>query len=161
MQNVITIGKRLIPVEQIVFVEHFDPASNPDFRTEKPYMSRIVLINRDTVLAEAPPQELAAAHGFCTLPDDNIAVNPAIGFHVETFSPTEKFKPEKAFATRLKWRDLDGAEHSKLLLTQPESVLALVVRRDAQHDPARKDPQRPARSRASRRGQRKLEAVRG
>lgn len=161
MQGVITIGRRLIPSEHIAFVEIFDPASNPDFRTEKVYKSRVVLLNRDTVLAEAPLQEFAAAHGFCVLAEDNIAVNPAVGFRVETFTPTESFKPEKTYATRLRWRDLDGNEHSRLLVAQPEAVLAVVLRRDVERDPVGKTPQRPTRSRATQRRQRKLEAVRG
>lgn len=92
----------------MAFVESFDPASNPDFRTDKPFKLRVVLLNRETVIAEAPPQEFAASHGFCMLGDHHIAVDPSLGFRVETFSPIESFKPENAYATRLKWRDLGG-----------------------------------------------------
>ena len=52
MQDVITIGKRLVPVEQIAFVEPFDPTSNPEFKPEKVFKARIVLLNRDIVLTE-------------------------------------------------------------------------------------------------------------
>jgi hypothetical protein len=34
MQDVITIGKRLVSLEQIAFVEPFDPANNPEFKPE-------------------------------------------------------------------------------------------------------------------------------
>jgi hypothetical protein len=35
MENVITLGKRLLPIEQIAVIEPFDPSSNPDFKPEK------------------------------------------------------------------------------------------------------------------------------
>jgi hypothetical protein len=159
MQGVITIGRRLVPVEQIALVEPFDPASNPDFKPEKPFKARVVLLNRDTVLTEATPQELAEAHGFRMLAEDNMAVNPAIAFRVESFEPTEQFHPAKAYATRLKWRDRDDNEHSKLLLTKPETVITLVLRGEAASPAATKgSPDRP-RSRARRRSARKPEPV--
>jgi hypothetical protein len=33
--KVITIGKRLVPTEQLAFVEPFDPSGNPEFKPEK------------------------------------------------------------------------------------------------------------------------------
>ena len=158
MQNVITIGKRLVPKEQIALVEPFDPASNPEFRSDRPFKARVVLLNRDTMLTETEPGDFAEAQGFRMLGDDHMAVNPAIGFRVETFEPTEAFRPEKPYATRLKWRDADGNEHSKLLLTKPETVIAIAVRHEAEPD-ATPSP-RPIRSRPSRRGARKYEAIR-
>lgn len=161
MQDVITIGKRLVPLEQIAFVEPFDPASNPEFKPEKAFKARLVLLNRNTVLTEAAPQEFADAHGFRLLAEDDIAVNRGIAFRVETFAPTESFNPQKAYVTRLKWRDPDGNDHSKLLLTKPETVITLVLRDEADPGPGRKGPpHRPPRSRAARRSTRKLEPVR-
>jgi hypothetical protein len=160
MQDVITIGKRLIPLEQIAFAEPFDPGSNPEFKPEKEFKARIVLLNRDTVLAEIAPQEFAEAHGFRLLAEDAIAVNPCIAFRVETFAPSESFNPHKAYLTRLKWRDPDGNEQSKLLLTKPEAVILIVLRGGAEPEPARKGPpQRPIRTRPPRRNARRLEAV--
>jgi hypothetical protein len=160
MQNVITIGKRLVPVEQIAFVEPFDPASNPDFKSDKPFKARVVLLNRDTMLTEAATAEFADAHGFRMLAEDDMAVNPAISFRVETFAPSENFKPEKRYATRLKWRDLAGDEHSKLLLSNPETVIAIAVRHEAEPRFDAMPSSRPIRSRPARRGARKYEAVR-
>jgi hypothetical protein len=161
MQDVITLGKRLVPLEQIALIEPFDPASNPEFKPEKDFKSRVVLLNRDTVLAETTPQEFAEGHGFRLLGEDGAAINPAIAFRVETFTPTESFSPQKPYVTRLKWRDPEGNEHSKLLLTQPETVIAVVLRGGVEPDPAAKGPPRPAaRSRGARRGARKLEPVR-
>jgi hypothetical protein len=160
MQNVVTIGKRLIPLEQIAFVEPFDPASNPDFKSDKPFKARVVLLNRDTVLTEIPSAEFAELHGFRMLSEDSIAVNPHVSFRVETFEPTESFKPEKPYATRLKWRDVDGSEHSKLLLSKPETAIAVVVRREAEPRSDATPALRPIRSRPSRRGARRYEAVR-
>jgi hypothetical protein len=162
MQDVITIGRRLVPIEQIAFVEPFDPASNPEFKPEKEFKSRVVLFNRETVLAEFAPPEFAELHGFRMLGEDGIAVNPAIAFRVETFEPTDSFKPEKAYATRLKWRGPDGDEHSKLLLSKPEAVIATAVRGEAESGrSARNGTQRPTRSRLPRRSSRKMALVRG
>ena len=33
--KIITIGKKLVPVEQVAFVEPFDSAANPEFEPEK------------------------------------------------------------------------------------------------------------------------------
>jgi hypothetical protein len=74
---------------------------------------------------------------------DRVATNPAIHFRVETFVPADGFAPAKAFATRLLWRDLDGNDQSKLLLSEPETVLAVAVRGDA--DPHAAPAQDPAR----------------
>ena len=51
--------------------------------------------------------------------EDNVAANPATVFKVESFEPTENFKPTKPYLTRIKWRDQEGNEQSKLLLTKP------------------------------------------
>jgi hypothetical protein len=152
MQNVLTFGRKLVPIEQIALVETYDPASNPEFKTEKDYKSRVVLLNRDTVLAEATPQAFAEANGFRMLGDDNVAVNPGVSFRVETFAATESFKPDKPFVTRLRWRDGDGNDQSKLLLTKPETVIAIALRGDTSAGADRKDsPRRPARARPTRR----------
>jgi hypothetical protein len=95
MQNVITIGRELVPVEQIAYVEPFEPPANGQFKPDKPYKGRVVLLNRETVLTETAPQEFAEAHGFRLLPEDNVATNPAIAFRVENFVPTDDFNPAK------------------------------------------------------------------
>jgi hypothetical protein len=64
MEDVITVGKRLLPVEQIALVEPFDPTSNPEFKPEKNFKARVVLLNRDTVLTEVSPQEFAGSGLF-------------------------------------------------------------------------------------------------
>lgn len=146
--NIITIGRRLVPAEQIAFVEPFDPASNPQFKPEKEFKARLVLLNRDTILLEISPQDFSEAHGFHLLAEDTIAVNPSIAFRVETFTPTEKFKPEKGYRARIKWRDLDGNEQSKLLVMEPETVVLELTRRGAKRTAESKgSPQRPARTR--------------
>jgi hypothetical protein len=119
------------------------------------------LVSRDTVLAETTPQAFAEAHGFRLLAEDNMAVNPAVAFRVETFTPTETFKPEKAYATRLKWRDLEGSERSRLPLSTPETVIAVVLRGGAESGATGTAPQRrSSRSRTPRRSSRKLEPAR-
>jgi hypothetical protein len=37
MENVVTVGKRIVPVEQIALIEAFDPASPPEFKSGKPF----------------------------------------------------------------------------------------------------------------------------
>lgn len=132
MDNVITIGKRLIPIEHIAFVEPYDPSSNPKLQTSRDYKARIVMINRESVLTEQTPQSFAEQYGFRMLEQDQIATNPSVPFRVETFEPADGFTPSKAFATRLLWRDRDGNDQSKLLLAAPEMVLAVVVRGDTE-----------------------------
>ena len=95
MNNVITIGKRLIPVEQIVLVEPFDPATNAGFKSDRPFKARIVLHNRDTVLSEDGPDSFADRHGFRLLVDDHMAVNPNVAFRIEVFAPTDDFRTDR------------------------------------------------------------------
>ena len=155
--QVITIGKRLVPAKQIAFVEAFDQASNPEFKPERDFKGRVVLLNRDTVLTEMTPQDFAATHDMRLLAEDNVAVGKAVAFRVETFTPTETFRPSKAYLTRIKWRDHDGNDQSKLLMTAPETVVTeLSLRRT--ESPARSKP--AARRPARRRGSPKVDAVR-
>src|SRR5260221_3554275 len=157
--KVITIGRRVVPTEQIALVEAFDPAGNPEFKPEKDFKARVVLLNRDTVLTEETPQAFAEKHDLRLLAEDSVAVNRAVPFRVETVAPTESFKPSKPYVTRLKWRDNDGDEQSKLLITPPETVIAEILRPDAELPASSKRaPRRPSRTRG---GSRKIEATRG
>jgi hypothetical protein len=160
MENVITIGRRHVPIEQIAYVEPFEIAADSDFKPEKPFKARVVLLDRDTVLTEATPQEFADAHGFRMLAEDNVATNPAIPFRVESFEPTEGFAPAKPYQTRLMWRDPTGKNQSKLLLTRPEAVIAVALRGESSDAGGeRKRPRRPAQRRAARpRGAARAEA---
>jgi hypothetical protein len=139
-----------VPAEQIAFVEAFAPTSNPDFKPERDFKGRVVLLNRDTVLTEMTPQDFAAAYHLRPLAEDNVAIGQAIAFRVETFTPTETFQPTKAYRTRLKWRDHDGNDQSKLLVTAPETVVAeLSLRRTELAPPSKGAARRPARRRRS------------
>jgi hypothetical protein len=80
MENVITVGKRLLPVGQIALVEPFDPSSNPDFKPAKEFKARVVLLNRDIVLTETPPEAFAAAQGWWRpLAPEETGASPATG----------------------------------------------------------------------------------
>jgi hypothetical protein len=131
MANFVTVGRRLIPREHIAFVEPFDPNANPKFQTSRDFKGRVVMVNRDSVLIEELPQMFADANGFRLLQMDRVATNPAVHFRVETFVPADGFAPSKAYASRLLWTDLDGQEQSKLLLSEPETVLAVAVKGEA------------------------------
>jgi len=120
MQNVITIGHEHVPIEQIAYIEPFEPPANGQFRPDKPYKGRVVLLNRETVLTEETPRDFAEANEFRFLPEDNVATNPMISFRVRSFAPTDDYNPGKPFQTRLMWRDPNGDSRSKLLLTKPD-----------------------------------------
>jgi hypothetical protein len=158
VMKVITIGKRLVPAEQLAFVEPFDPSGNPEFKPEKDFKGRVVLLNREIVLTEQTPQEFALEHELHLFAEDNVAVNRAIRFKIETFEPTETFKPLRPYKTRLKWSDLAGDEQSKLLVTAPETVIAEILQAKTEPSTAAK---RPARRQArGRSGSRRMEAFR-
>jgi hypothetical protein len=142
MANFVTVGRRFIPREHIAFVEPFDPNANPKFQTSRDFKGRVVMVNRDSILIEETPHGFAEANGFRMLQMDRVATNPGIQFRVETFLPADGFTPKKAYTTRLLWRDLEGNEQSKLLLSEPETVLAIAVR--GQADPHGGPPQEPS-----------------
>ena len=73
--KVITIGKRLISTEQLAFVEPFDVGANPEFKPEKDFKARVVLLNRDVVLTEQTPSAFAEEHGLHLFAEDDVAVN--------------------------------------------------------------------------------------
>jgi hypothetical protein len=151
MENVITIGRKHVPIEQIAYVEPFELAPDAEFKPEKPFKGRVVLLDRDTVLTEATPQEFADAHAFRMLAEDSVATNPAVSFRVESFETTEGFKPAKPYQTRLMWRDPTGKNQSKLLLTRPETVIAVALRGESSDaSTERKQPRRPAQRRTAR-----------
>lgn len=127
MNNVITIGRRLIPLDQIAFIEPFDATTATGIETSRKFAARINLLSRDNCLTEASVESFAVEHKFRLLPEDAVALNPTVDYRVEMFEPTEGFTPTKAFKTRLLWRDHRGNDHSKLLLTAPEQVLAAVT----------------------------------
>src|ERR1043165_8864728 len=155
MTNLMRIGRRFIPIEHVALIEPYVPTPESPIRTERDFKSRIVLLNRDSVLSETGAAELGAAHSFRLLPLDAVATNPAIRFGVEEFVPAENFTPSKDFLTRLAWYDLDGNSQSKLLLTPPEDALAIAVRgdvldpQDAAQEPS-PEPPRARRRRAPR-----------
>jgi hypothetical protein len=156
--KVITIGKRLVPAEQLAFVEPFDPSGKPEFKPEKDFKGRVVLLNREIVLTEQTPQEFAAEHDLHLFAEDSVAVNRTIRFKIEIFEPTESFKPLRPYKTRLKWSDPAGDEQSKLLVTPPETVIAEILQAKTEPStPAKRPARRPARGRS---GSRRMEAFR-
>ena len=153
-QNIIAIGRKRFPIEEIALVEPFEPPAEPSprFTSDKDFKARVVLIDRYNVLTEDTVEAFAEANKFRRLPDDNVATNPAVRFRVETFEPSEGFTPRKPYQSRLKWRDQDGNEQSKLLLTKPETVIAVILRGEAAPAPGQQEtpgeapaPQRRAR----------------
>jgi len=154
MATSVTVGRRLIPRNHVAFVEPYIPG-NSRVQSSRDFQGRVMLVNRDSVLIEESPRVFAQTHGFRMLDDDNLALNPAVQFSVETFVPAEDFKPEKAYASRLRWRDLDGNDQSKLLLSLPETVLEVVTANAA----ANRGPNRAANGQPT--GRRKQSATSG
>lgn len=128
MENVIQAGRKFIPIEEIVFVEPFDAATSPDLKSDKQFLSRITLLNRETVLCEDDLESLTTTHNFRLLAEDQIAWNPMIRLSVETFEPTDAFRPSQPYLSRLVWQDSRGDKQSRLCLTPPDIVIATVVR---------------------------------
>lgn len=149
MSAIISVGRQLLPVENIAFIEPFDANANPEFKPQREYRSRIVLRSRVSILAPAAPQDFVESHGFRMLPEDNVATNPQIPFRVETFASTERFTPAKPYQTRLLWQDDTGADQSKLLVTKPETVIAIAVRGETAEPSPRKPGRTPRRRRAA------------
>lgn len=125
MENIVTIGKRLIPLSEIALIEAYDPATSK-VTSDRPFKARIVRIDRESVLAEDTPESLAATHGFRVIEDESVAINPSVRFMVEHFAPAEDFKPKRAYRSRLVWRDQDGNTQSKLMLSEAEDLVVLV-----------------------------------
>lgn len=143
------IGNLFIPSEQVVYVEPFDPSSSsPGFKPKKEFKSRMVMTNGTSVLVAAPMEEFVEKHGFKLLAQDQIALNVGpVSLRVEGFAPSEDFNPIKPYRSRLKWRALDNAEHSKLLLMEPALLAQLVANRLMEGNTSKKTrprtPQRP------------------
>ncbi len=128
MSSTVTVGKRLIPLEQIALIEPFAEVARAKLESDRPFQARIVLLDRESVLTEEALAAFSGKHDFRVLSEDGIAANPAVHFSVEAFEPAEGFKPTKPYRSRLLWRDQDGQVQSKLLLAEPETVVSVVVR---------------------------------
>jgi hypothetical protein len=128
MENVVRVSKHLLPIERIALIEPFVASAGEPLNTNKEFKTRIVLRDRISVLSEDDPETLAKAHGFRWIEADRVGVNPLVVFRVELFSPTESFKPSKEFLSRIAWTDEGGNTQSKLMLTAPDALLAIVFR---------------------------------
>ena len=87
-----------------------------------------------------------------------MAVNPSLAFRVETSAPTENFKPRKAYRTRIKWCDANGNEQNKLLVMEPETVVAELLQRGVNR--AMGSERAPRRPQNKKRGPRNAEEAR-
>jgi hypothetical protein len=113
---------------------------------------KVITIGKRLVAAEQEAA-FAEAHALHLFKEDDVAVNRAIAYKIESFEPSGSFNPSKPFKTRLKWTDASGAGQSKLLVTAPETVIAELLEIKAK---APADKKRNARCPASR-----LEASQG
>ena len=152
MPDLIRVGKRLVPIEHVALIEPYVHLPEAPIRTSREFKSRIVLLNRDSFLSEEAPERIAEEHAFRLLTADCVATSPVNHFSVEEFQPTEHFKPAKNYRTRLSWFDLDGNSQSKLLVTEPELVLAVAIRGTDINQPAAVVDDEPAKRPRQKRG---------
>lgn len=158
MNNVITIGRRLIPLDQIAYIEPFDPSSATGLETTRKFEARVTLLNRDNLLAEVAMGSFISEHKFRLLELDQVALNPLLDYRVEIFEPRDDFNSSKEFKTRLLWRDQRGNDFSKLLVMAPSDVLAVVMEAETAPPPDAKPGEAPARSTRRRAAQNKRPA---
>lgn len=151
MSDTIQVGRRFVPLEHIVLIEPFDPSTQPRLQTEKPYQARLVLLDRDSILTEQPLAAFVEEHGFRMLAEDELAVSPSIHFSVEAFEPRDGFTPSRPYKSRLLWRGPSQEFESKLLLSEPDTVLAIAVRGETGPTPGGKEPPKNTRRRSRRR----------
>jgi hypothetical protein len=52
MTTTLTIGRRLVPLEHILLVEPFDPFTQTRMQSDRPFQTRVVLLDRESVLAQ-------------------------------------------------------------------------------------------------------------
>src|SRR5258708_7798822 len=70
---------------------------------------------------------------------------------VGRLKPTDDFNPGKPYETQLQWRAPEGTPRRKLLLTKPETVIAITLRGETEPGVERKArPRRPAQPRVPR-----------
>ncbi|MEA2879473.1 MAG: hypothetical protein QOF14_4669 [Hyphomicrobiales bacterium] len=98
----VTIGKRIVPVEHIALIEPFDPSTQTRMQSERPFQTRIVMIDRDSILTKEALATFAERYSFRMLNEDDIATNPAVHFSVEAFEASEGFTPTKPYRARLR-----------------------------------------------------------
>lgn len=151
MSDVIIIGKRLVPRQEVALVEPYEPREDSRIQSPRNFLARIILTNRESILIEESAEAFAGHNGLRMIAADRTALNPSVRFRVETFQPDDDFKPSKAFKTRLKWSDFDGNEQSKLLVSEPEAVLAVTMAQASDEPAAKLPPASSARSSRPRR----------
>ena len=152
MSKILRLGKRLVPRDEIALVERYESKEPPVLQTSRNFQARVVLIDRSNFLVEEAAEQFAEQNGFCLLEADHTALNPQKRFAVETFTPDADFTPRRPYVCRVRWRDDDGNDQSKLLLTAPEEVLTVIARGPAVSTLSeRSNPVRGRQRRSSRR----------
>lgn len=79
-------------------------------------------------MSEEAPEQLPKAHCFLWIEADKVVTKPNIILRRRDVHRTESFDPSKPFPSRLAWNDEEGNMQSKLMVTDPEALLAIVVR---------------------------------
>lgn len=143
MSDTIRVGKRLVPAEHIALLEPFVPSAQSPINSDKPFQTRIVLLDRESVLSEDAMDPLAESLSMKVIASERVAISRKLRFTIEGFAPSEGFKPTKDYKSRLVWRDLDGQPQSKLMLSEPDLLLAIAVRGDDQETDQQETPRLP------------------
>ncbi len=70
--TILSIGKRLVPLEHIVLVEPFDPSTQTRMQSDKPFQTRVVLLDRENLLSEQALATFVDKHGFRRVSEDGV-----------------------------------------------------------------------------------------
>jgi hypothetical protein len=157
----IDTGSEIVSRRRILLVEPFNPEENPHLRTRGTHTSRVVLLKR-SFLAPMEPEKFVKEHGFVSVDQDRVAVNPDYIpkdpdedeiLHVRRFVRDPGKPPlKKEYQSELFW---DGGFIR--LVTEPLAVRALLRPKKAEPPPVEDkptsessaQPQQPSRRRRS------------
>jgi integrase len=96
-------------------------------QTNRAFLGRVGILNRDSILIEEHPEAFAKANGFRMIADDKVAVNPAVHFRIETFLPAglEGVTPHVLKHTAISWAIMAGlgvVDAAEFFDTSPQTL---------------------------------------
>ena len=128
-QNIIAIGRKRFPIEEIALVEPFQPPAEPPprFTSDKDFKARVVLIDRYNVLTEDTVEAFAEANKFRRLcrdqPGDPVSGRDLRAFGGFSATQTLSVPPQMARSGRQRAK--------QAVADKTETVIAVVLRGEA------------------------------
>jgi hypothetical protein len=130
--SILSINNHVFGGDEIVYLEPFLPAKNPDAYAQDPFVfTRIVLVDGTEVLTRTfTVSQICMDHRFPMLfPDLHIGLNPGARLKKGTRFQVKPIEMEvydkvtgKRLLSRLCWRDRRGLYHSKRMPASKEQV---------------------------------------